>query len=90
MCIRLIQSNLINLGLGPERRTKIKRDPYGSVALSDNANEESLVRFSALIVRPPWTRIYLERCIYLSTYKARCLGGYKTEGGRSLAGRETT
>ncbi|KYN41162.1 Protein cappuccino like protein [Trachymyrmex septentrionalis] len=25
------------------------------------------VRFSALIVRPPWTRIYLERCIYLST-----------------------
>ncbi|KYN29625.1 Protein cappuccino like protein, partial [Trachymyrmex cornetzi] len=25
------------------------------------------VRFSVLIVRPPWTRIYLERCIYLST-----------------------
>ncbi|EGI61767.1 hypothetical protein G5I_09884 [Acromyrmex echinatior] len=55
MCIRLIQSNLINSGLGPERRMKIKRNPYGSVTLSDDANEESPVRYSALIVRPPWT-----------------------------------
>jgi len=73
MCIRLIQFNLINSGLGLERRMKIKRDPYGNVILSND--EESPVRFSALIVRPPWTRIYLERCIYLSTYKARAVWG---------------
>lgn len=83
-----MQFNLIDLGLDPGNASaRIKLGTHGSAS---KRGREGSPRRSALIFGPPWTRIYLERRIYLSTYKACCLGGYETEGGRSLAGRETT
>lgn len=86
--IRLIQPNLINSGLNPKRRTWIKRDPYGSAALSDKRRRRRRVLGSRPLSLDHPGRVYISNVASTCRRIRRALSGGIQNWRWTVVGRE--